>query len=392
MGTSKQKEVKRNRYVYVKQVLFLLALLLVFLYPAITLYRQRNVFLGKGYAENYKALKNLYYSSQYVKKDHPSIIPDEALESFAGGIFLEGLNPILIVHDQPPLGRYMIALSIFLFDNASTIIVPLLCFSVLGIYLLSYKVLGNIFAALIPVGIFSNEPLFINKLYYNPLLEPIQLPFVIFCIYFFLIGLEKKKPLLWFALSSVMLGFVISIRFFILGLALLLAMLAIFFVEKLTKKMLYFLFTLPLSLIVLICSYTKTLQANYSVLQIFGIQKYILFYQKSKFILPFTFWDLLLFNRWHTWWGNNAITSDPQWILVWPLASIITIAYLVLFLIRKISLSNAEKVLFSWVIFLSCMLSVGYTSTRYFLPLLPFLYILSVSFILKIGKNYLTKN
>lgn len=390
MGTSKQKEVKRNRYA--KQALFLLALFIVFFYPAFTVFKQKNVFLGRGYTENYKALKNLYYSSQYAKKDHPSIIPDEALESFAGGIFLEGLNPILIVHDQPPLGRYIIALSIFLFDNASTIIVPLLCFSILGIYLLSYKVLSNIFTALIPVGIFSNEPLFINKLFYNPLLEPIQLPFIIFSIYFFIVGLDKKKPIPWFALSSIMLGFVISIRFFILGLALLMAMLAIFLVEKgISKKMMYFLFTLPLSLVVLVCSYTKTLQAGYSVLQIFGIQKYILFYQKSKFILPFSFWDLILFNRWHTWWGSNAILSDPQWILIWPIALIITLLYLVLYILKKISFSMSEKILLSWVFFLCCMLSVGYTSTRYFLPLLPFLYILSVSFLVKIGKNYLIK-
>ncbi len=36
----------------------------------------------------------------------------------------------------------------------------------------------------------------------------------------------------------------------------------------------------------------------------------------------------------------------------------------------------------------AAMLSTGYTSTRYFLPLLPFMYILALSFILNLNQHY----
>ena len=387
MGIAK-KVKKQHSFPFVKVTLFSLLLFLTLFRPFAIIYQQKEAFLTRDYFERYGTFKKLYYSSQYVKKDKPSIIPDEILESFAGGAFLQGLNPILIIHDQPPLGRYIIALSILLFANAATIIVPLLLLSLVGMYLISYKVIENVTYALIPVALFSNEPLFMNKFIYNPLLEPIQLPFIIFALYFFILGIEKKKPLKWFILSSIMLGFVISIRFFVLGAGVVVAM-SIFFLlrKKIDKKMITFFISLPLSLVILIVSYTKTIQAGYSLIQVLGIQKYLLVYHKSKFILPFSFWDLLLFNRWHTWWGDKAIIGDPHWIILWPVVSLVTFIGVILWIMKKIVISSPEKIILLWVAVLSFMLSTGYTSTRYFLPLLPFLYILATSFIIKVVKQ-----
>lgn len=378
MGIAKKKSVK-------KILLFFILLLIVFIGPIGAIYKQKDGLFTGGYSKRYETFRNLYYSSQYVKKQNPGIIPDNTLESFAAGVFLKGLNPILIVHDQPPLGRYIVALSIFLFDNPATIIVPLMFVSALGIFLLGKLAMNNIFTALIPVAIFVNEPLFLTKFEYAPLLEPIQLPFIIFALYFFIKGVLEKKYFRWFAATSIMLGFVISIRFFALGAGLLLAMLLFFLWERrVDKKVILFLLSLPLSLVVLVFSYTRTLQSGYSIFQIFGIQKYILFYQQSKFILPFSFWDLLLFNRWHTWWGTRAISSDSQWIIFWPIALVLTLAFLILVIKKQMIFNSAEKIIFLWVGVLCIMLSTGYTSTRYFLPLVPFLYILAVSFLTKL--------
>lgn len=381
MGAAKKESIR-------KTLLFSILLLIIFIRPAQAVYRQKeNLFTG-GYSKRYETFRNLYYSSQYVKKQNPGIIPDNTLESFAAGAFLKGLNPILIVHDQPPLGRYIIALSIFLFDNPATIIASLMFASALGIFLLGKLAMNNTFAALIPVGIFVNEPLFLNKFEYAPLLEPIQLPFIIFALYFFTKGVLEKKYFRWFVLTSLMLGFVISIKFFVLGAGLLLAMLLFFLWERrVDKKVILFLLSLPLSLVVLVLSYTRTLQSGYSIFQIFGIQKYILFYQQSKFILPFSFWDLFLFNRWHTWWGSKAISSDPQWIIFWPISLALTLVFLILVIFvrkKQMVFNSAEKIIFLWILVLCIMLSTGYTSTRYFLPLVPFLYILAVSFLARL--------
>lgn len=376
------------------KLLYFFLVVVIFIRPGLGIYKQRESFFRDGYKQSFESFSKLYYSSQYVKKENPNIIPDGILESFAGGIFLKGLNPILIVHDQPPLGRYLTALSIFLFDNPSTILIPLMLASIAGIFLLGKAVLGHTLAALVPVLIFVNEPLFLSKLDYGPLLEPIQLPFIIFALYFFIKGINKKNGYLsWFILTSLMLGFVISIRFFVLGAGLVLAMLLFFLWQRaFNKKLAIFLLTLPLSLIVLILSYIRTLQSGYSVFQIFGIQKYILFYQKSKFILPFSFWDLFLFNRWHTWWGDRSIISDSQWVVLWPISFFLIVAFLIFVFKKQMLLNSAEKILFLWVGVICLMLSTGYTSTRYFLPLVPFLYILATSFVIKVLRLKKDKN
>lgn len=375
------------------KLLCCLVLIVLFAQPLFVLFQVKDTFFSKGYSKIYPLLRSSYYSSQYVQKKNPKIIPDDTFEAFAGGFFLRGGNPILITHDQPPLGRYLIALSIILFDNAKTITIITLVFSGIGIFLISRMVLKNFLLSLIPIAILINEPLFLSKLNYAPLLEPIQLPFIIFSLYFFIKGLVAKNYLKWFIWTSIMLGFVISTRFFILGGAMLVSMLItlLYSEKRINKKIIMFTICLPISLIILITSYFVTLAPDYNFFKVFGIQKYILYYQKSKFVLLFSFWDLLLFNRWHTWWGSWGISSDPQWIILWPISAILTFLYGLANLFRKMSFSIVEIAILSWVIIYCAMLSSGYTSTRYFLPLLPFLYILSLSFLVKLYRLIVRK-
>ena len=358
---------------------------IIFIQPISTLYGQKNIFFSQGYSAQYDSLKEVYNSSQYVKKKNPGIIPDQALEAYAAGAFLKGINPILIVHDQPPMGRYILSLSILLFDNPNTVMVLLFFLSGLGVFLIARLTLNNTLFSFLPLGIFLNEPLFINKFYNSPLLEPIQLPFIIFTLYFFMQGIIRKNYVKWFILTSIMLGFVISIRFFILGAVLVFMMILYFLIKKqFDKKFVIFLLTLPFTIIILLISYARTIQLGSPILHIFGIQKYIYYYHETQLSLPFSFWDLFLFNRWHTWWGTRAITSDFQWIIIWPISMILTLAHFLTGVFKKILISEPEKILIIWIIVYSLFLSLGETSTRYFPPLLPFAYIIATSFLIKI--------
>lgn len=369
-----------------RKVLFIILVIILCLQSVLTVYDERHKFFSPGYEKTFVTLKEQYNNSQYVKKKNPISMSDADFEQFAGGAFLKGLNPILIVHDHPPLGRYVVSLSILLFDNPHTLMLPIMGISAVALYLLAFIVLKNPFVALIPTGLFMNEKMFISRLVETPLPEPIQLPFILFAFYFFIKGLENKKDLLWFILTSLMIGVTISTRFFILGAAITGSMgLYLLITHKLDKKTIHFILTLPLSLIVLLLSYFRTIQLGASPLEVVGIQKYILAYHKSKFILPFTVWDLLLFNRWHTWWGNRAILSDKQWTLFWPIATISTVAMIVSgFWKRFRGFGDGEKVLLLWVTVHLTMLSTGYTSSRYFLSLLPMLYILATAFFVKL--------
>jgi hypothetical protein len=382
MGNAANKKVSR----FSLYSLFCVALFIaILLQPISKLYSQGDSFFSRGYSSQYDLFKKAYYGSQYVKKNNPGIMPDQTLESFAAGAFLKGINPILIIHDQPPLGRYMLSLSILLFDNPNTIMVLFFFLSALGVFLIGKSILKDTFLSLIPLGIFINEPIFLNKFYNSPLLEPIQLPFIIFALYFFVQGIINKKYVKWFILTSIMLGFVISIRFFVLGVILVSSMIIYLLLSRqFNKKLIVFLITLSLSVVVLLISYARTIQLGSSILHIFGIQKYIYIYHKQQLSLPFSFWDLLLLNRWHIWWGTRGIISDPQWIIIWPISMILTLFYILLGFIKKILLSEQEKIIIIWIIAYCMFLSFGESSTRYFTPLLPFIYIMAVSFLMKI--------
>lgn len=374
------------------KIIFLTLLLLFFIRPAFTIYEQRDKYFFGGYNQKFESYKYLYYSSQYVQKKNPIIIPDEIFELFTAGAYLNGLNPILITHDHPPMGRYILAVSIYFFDNANPVFLLLCFFSLLGIFYISKEVFGSSIIALIPMGIFANEPLFLDKLVHSPTLEPIQLPFIIFAMLAFIKGIQAKKYFFWFIATAFLLGFVISTRFFIIGVFLVISMYITFLlINRDIRRIVVFTCCLPLSIVVLLVSYTITFFAGYNIIKVLGIQKYIYFYHKSKFILPFTFWDLFLFNRWHTWWGDRSIIPDSNWILFWPLSFVLSLANIILSLVRLIKFNPAEIFLMVWLAMYILMLSTGYTSTRYFLPIIPFFYILSISLILKLYKKYYKK-
>lgn len=375
-----------------RKFLLFIVLVLIFIRPFLAVSQNVSGFFWGGYSEKYEYFEKTYYSSQYVNKNRPNIMPDQAFEAFLGGAFIKGGNPILFVHEHPPMGRYIIGLSILLFDNDSTIILLLMLLSVLGIFLISRLVFQNSFISLIPLIIFVNEPLFLSKLEIAPLIEPIQLTFIIFSLYFFIKGATEKKYSHYFIFCSIMLGFVISIRFFILGAFLVFAMILYFLIKKeFNRKFIIFILSLPLSLVVLILSYTKTIQEGYSIFQVFSVQKYIFFYHQSKLSSFFSFWDLIMFNRWHTWWGDKRILTDSQWILIWPLSMVLNFLHIMLSIIRKVKLNEAEKIILLWILYYSVLLSVGYSTTRYFLPLLPFIYIMATSVIVKIIRLQLKK-
>ncbi len=140
----------------VKRIALLLLLVVIFARPVFYIASHKDVFFNRNYNQKYEHLQTLYSKSQYVQKKSPELILDETFEEFAGGFFLKGNNPISIVHDHPPLGRYFISLSILLFDNARTIIILFFCLSALATFLIAKSVLGSLLLALIPTGIVIN--------------------------------------------------------------------------------------------------------------------------------------------------------------------------------------------------------------------------------------------
>lgn len=338
------------------------------------IWKQWDVYTRPFYPKRYLVIKDLYDISQYVKSYSPINIPDEYYYALAGWNYLHGQDPILYNGEQPPLGKYFISLTIFVFNNETLVgpIFNLACLVVL--YILGAVVLRNKTWSLLMITIFSFETLFQVQLKYTPLLDNIQLFFVLLSFLFFLLWWQKKASLLF---AFIFLGFVASVKFWITALVIFLIWLLATFLYK-RDKIITFLLITPISFLVLLISYLPSLIYGDSFRRILGVQKYIYVYHSGKFHFdPLAFFDLTLFNRWHVSW-ENTIKPSVDFQITWPILLILSIfAVYKIFTKQTKSKDKLLNIIALWFVMYVIFLFFGTILARYLIPVLPAMYLLS---------------
>lgn len=345
-----------------------------------TIFDNRGKYLYKNYWQLYPSIKSTYESSQYMKKDNPGWIPDETVYAYAGGAFLKGINPTYIAAGSAPLGKYFISLSILFTGNENIIIIFFALSSLFLMYILSRQVLHNTSWALLPPVLLSFETFFKSQLIFVPLLDIMQLPFLLAGFYFFnkaenLTGAKKMLNLIF---SSLNIGCFMAIKFYLTGFIIIAALYLVLFYKRNMKSLILLTASLPFSILVIMASYFKIFLEGYSIHKFFGIQKWVFLYHQSKFILPFSIWPLILFNKWYVWYGNKPIISDSQWEISWPILQILTLLTFILYILKKIKLEKEILVLIIWSFVYVLSFSAGNISSRYLIIYFPVLYIVSV--------------
>ncbi|MBI3379794.1 glycosyltransferase family 39 protein [Candidatus Gottesmanbacteria bacterium] len=155
---------------------------------------------------------DLYSKSQYVVGSRSvGGIGDDGLYAFAGYYYLFQKGDVSAVNfEHPPLGKYLIGLSILIFRNEN--LINIIYFSIL--LFVTYKIgniiLKNKLLSLLSVGIISFDPLFLDNLIRSLLDLPFTL-FFILGIYFFLMSLHNAK---YHYFSMLFWGISFSTRFF----------------------------------------------------------------------------------------------------------------------------------------------------------------------------------
>ncbi len=332
-----------------------------------------------------KRTQGLYEISQYVKKEKAAWIPDETLFSYAGWYYLNGGSPILINPENPPLGKYLIGLSIRLFNNEK---IPSLIFGFLSLfsfYLVCRLFFKNSWLSLIPVAFFSWERLFREQFISLPLFETFALTFLNFSLYFFI---KAGKSRWCFLASSFFLGALWATRPWMATIPLIMAMVIyLLFVQRNFKQFWFWLTTTSLALIVLLLSYLKLFLEGWSPAKVLSVQKWILWYHQSRLIEFGSVWPLIYLNRWYVWWGDKPFLPMVQWSIFWPIITTLALIFSVLVFFKTIGLAKARlknfefdrriTVLCLWVVFYLAFLSIGNISSRYLFYLLPYCYLLS---------------
>jgi hypothetical protein len=328
------------------------------------------------YWKRYPELKKMYYDSIYANKKG-GFIPDEFVYSFAAGSLLKGVSPILVNPETPPLGKYLIGLSIIIFNNEHILTLFFGIASLFILYFIGKQVFSSSLLALLPVTLLSFEPLFLNQLKITPLLDIVQLFFLLCFFLFFNIAHEKTKYLRYFILANCMLGGFISVKYFGVGVTVFGAAIVVLLLRKEFKQIIYYVITSIIAPIILLAMYIQVLFSGYTLSAFLGIQKWIFFYNQGHVTKPFTFFPLFLINRWYAWW-NDSILSDSEWQMTWPL-SFVLLAFVLWTYYRYSSYRNkALDIVLVWVVIYIGLLQIGYVSARYFVILLPPLFIVMV--------------
>ncbi len=359
--------------------LFYLLLGSLVIYFGLFLFSHRQIYLQPF---NSKVAEDRYFNSSYGKIRASYILSDEELYATEGYFLIHGKDLHQLTPGHPPLGKYLIGLSIIFFSNPY-FFAPI--FGLLALWLLySIACLLGLppLLSLILTSLFSFEPLFIDQLT-TSLLDIYLLVFSLTGLYFYL-SWFKRPHFLKIALSQLFLGLALATKFFPVGFPLLGSLLL---VTVFTGKFKLFLqHTAALSFILLgfFLGHLTYFFYHPSPLEFFRYQRYVLsWWAGSPQVPPLQVFDLIFMNRWHTWWEKEAIISTPFWWPGWPVLLISSLFTSFYYLIRK-NLFFLPLVL--WLIFSLFLFSFEAVYPRHLLVIFPSLYLLTgglLSIILK---------
>ena len=346
------------------------------------LYDNRAKFVP-DYWQRYPILKDVFGQSQYMMKGWKYWIPDETAYSYAAGAYAKGANPILVESTQPPLGKYIIGLSIVLTGNENILVAVFFMFLLLGVYILAIQLTGRIFLGLMATLFTSFERLFTDQLSFTPLLDIFFITFVVYGLIAASCALQRRKPA-FLLVSYACFGASLMVKVWLIGIVFVLPMTAYI----LLRNRSYYLFVIGgffLMLLITFLSYTRMFMDGYNIIEVLKVQKWLYWYQGGKQNRLFTIWPLIFLNRWYVWWGETPISKDPNWSFSWP----VVIGSGILASIRMLTMSIKTAKPVSHLCGLSVLsyavfMSLGQPSARYLLPILPICYPISAWIVLQL--------
>jgi predicted membrane-bound dolichyl-phosphate-mannose-protein mannosyltransferase len=359
-----------------KKLLFFLIIIFIFL---IKIYSEKNSFVQKF---DFEKVDKLYQESQFAENpaNRKLVIQDWDLYPYAGLVYLKTgqLDKVNIEH--PPLGKYLLGLSILLTGNPNLVQIPfalgLLCLS----FFISYQLLKNIYLSfLIPLCLI-NEFLFFHRTT-NALLDLFQTAFI--ALFLFLIILKPGKSKLKMIILGLVLGIIASIKFPAAAAILGICFFANLFVENkgFKKSFFDFLSITFIGILVFCLTYTplflKQGIRGFLNLQIKALKIHLSHLPEYPPFIPLR---VMFLNQWPVWWDQiNPIHQAEEWNIFWPfLALAIILSPFFYWQCRKRNDLSKKLIifLFSWSYFIFINSRLFFPG--YLFPVLPYLYLLLV--------------
>lgn len=349
-------------------IILIIAIVCRFIY----LIRSNRELYHVDYWQRYPELKRMYGESQYMMKKWKYWLPDETVYAYAAGAYVRGANPILVEPTQPPLGKYLIGLSVIVTGNENMIVPVFFVLMLTAIYLLVIELTGSIPVALMTVFVSLFERLFTDQLKVTPLLDIFFVPCILLAVVSALKSYRKRPMML--LVSFFFLGAAMMIKAWMIG-AVFAAVITGYTVFRNPHYIRYLIAGFALVFCIAFLTYFRLLLSGSTPVDVLRVQKWIFWYYSGRHGGFFTVWPLIFANRWYTWWGDVPVISDKNWSLSWPVVSGLGLFAGIRMLLDRTrragpAMHLTALSLFAYAVFMS----LGQASARYLLPFLPFAY------------------
>ena len=328
---------------------------------------------------NPKTYEKSYNLSQYVIPQSKNAISDETLLSYAGYRYATGLNPVLINSDHPPLGKYIIGwVTLLTGNNRIVSIIFALGNLFLVFYFISLVTKSSLLSSL-GILFLTFDSMFIDQIIHSPILDIIQVFFLLLYFVFFALWIKKEKSLT-IIFMGLALGAMSAVKiYFPIFVVLLSSALTLIVLKKPVIKTVKLLATVIfVTAAVYTFSYLQFFIEGNSFRTFLGTQKWIFLFWKNNSVQSTKYFGdfltLSLFNQWKVWWGDKTYIQFVLWNIMWPVFLISGVIPSIYFLIKAIKIFFTPKVKYSEknynlqiVILLSSWVTLGTT----YLSLLP---------------------
>lgn len=305
-----------------------------------------------------------YNQSQWAVPNSKNPIGDDGLYIYAGYRYLQGDDPTLLNAELPPFGKYIVGLFEVVTGYNGIFSVFFAGVSLILLFFFNKKLFSSSFWAILPVALFSFEPIFIEQIR-APFLDTAYLSF-------FLLGslLVMHKKYLW---AAVAFGLFMAIKSPFL-IAVVYAALIIWFLFTRQFRMKRLVAMSVITLGVFILSYLSTFLHGHTIIYFLQVQKYIIhFYsQGAKGVIGAVF-SLIFSGKWYNWFG--PVQQIGEWTILWPITILGGIGSIIIYFKKPTTIVLFQLL---WVGFYLAFLSITPIFARYLLLLLPFLYNLSI--------------
>ncbi len=370
-----------------KWLLSLLLGLLFLGYLALVFYANRATYSAPFDAEYWQ---DKYENSQWRLPQSPRGIGDDGLYLYLGYKLIHGADPTLENAEMPPLGKYLIGSSIVAFGNGNifgfaTTTVAVLAFFFLAILLLPTPL------TLVTTLLVAVDPLIASQ-FPLTMFESLQLLFLLTTTIFLMLTARSvgTKRIVYCILAGVSFGLFSGTKFPLFAPVIAGATGWIFWqktqkdVRAFTHLLIFFFGSASIAYLV---PYFRYFQLNHSIFSWISVQKWILNFYLHANLTPT--WGSMLATV-LTGFTQNIFTRSWgrtfEWTPVWTIVFLITIIWMFKqFRKRKTPTIIPAGAIFATIV----LLNVIPFWSRYLVILLPFLYLIAATQLIKLPKPLL---